>query len=300
MLTIRGPAPRLALIAGVLWAGAGSAQSWLPEAGETSYAVSYTDTFDTKHLTPTGQEVDAGHMRFYTYGFAAAYSPTDRIMLNATVPLIRSEYHGPDPHPTTADDGSYHSTFTDLRVEAHYQLMLEPVALAPYIAYLFPTHTYETLGHAAPGRGLDETWLGVAAGKSLDAWIPRTYLQARFTYAVVEHVQGISHDKENIEFDLGYYITPDVSVQGLVHWQKTLGGLVFYGPPQESDPLFPYHDQLAATGFTNAGVSGSWYYSDHSTLSLGYMEGVSGRNGHKLGRSFTIAYSYGFFGFRPR
>ena len=291
---------RLALIASLLWAATCHAQAWLPEAKETSFAVSYTDTFDTKHTSATGQEIDAGHMRMYTYGFAAAYSPTDRFMLNAALPLIRSAYHGAYPHPTTVDDGSYHSTFTDLRIGAHYQLMLEPIAIAPFIAYSFPTHTYSTLGHAAPGRGLDETWLGVAAGKSLDAWIPRTYLQARFTYAVVQHVQGISHDKENFEGDVGYYITPYLSVQGLVHWQKSLGGLQVYGPPQQSDPLYPYHDQLVAEGYTNAGLGASWEYSDHSTWSLGYMQGLSGHNGHKLGRAVTLAYSYGFFGFKPR
>ena len=300
MPATRRLAPRFALIAGLLWAGAGQTQAWLPEAEETSFAASYTDTFDTKHYTATGQAVDAGHMRFYTYGLAAAYSPTNRFMLNASLPFIRSEYHGPDPHPTTVDDGDYHSTFTDLRIGAHYQLMLEPIAIAPYIAYSFPTHTYSTLGHAAPGRGLDETWLGVAAGKSLDKWIPRTYIQARFTYAIVQHVQGISHDKENIEGDVGYYITPYLSVQGLIHWQKTLGGIVFYGPPQQSDPLFPYHDQLIAESFTNAGLGTSWEYSDHSTWSLGYMTSIKGTNGHQLGRAVTLVYSYGFFGFRPR
>ena len=294
----RERARRWALAAGLLWATTGHAQAWLPEAGNYSFAVSYTDTFDTKHYLPNGKELDAGHMRLYTYGFAAAYSPTDRLMLNATLPLVSSEYHGSKPHPTSVDDGDYHTTFTDLRLEAHYQLLFDPVALAPYVAYVYPTHDYETLGHAAPGRGLTETWLGVAVGKSLDQWIPRTYTQARFTYAFVEEVAGVSHNKENIDFDLGYYINPDFSVQALARWQHTIGGIDVPIPP--SNPLFPYHDRLAADDFTNAGVAGSWYYSDRVTLSLAYMEGISGTNGHKLGRSFSIACSYGFFGFRPR
>jgi hypothetical protein len=112
--------PLLALTVGGMWTATGLTQAWLPSAYETSAGVSYTDTFDTKHVNSVGQEVDAGHVRAYIYDFAAAYSPTDRIMLSASVPLIRSEYHGAYPHPTTTDDGSYHSTFTDLRVEAHY------------------------------------------------------------------------------------------------------------------------------------------------------------------------------------
>ena len=263
-----GLAPRLALAAGLAWAGTGYAQAWLPDKGTASFGVSYTDTFDKKHWTSHGDEVDAGHIRIYTYGFAAAYSPTDRIMLNAVLPLIRSEYHGSKPHPGNVDDSSYHTTFTDLRMEAHYQLMLEPVALAPYVAYVLPTHDYVTMGHSAPGRGLNETWLGVAVGKSLDRWIPRTFVQSRFTYAIVEKVADVSHDKENIEFNVGYYVTPDVSVQAQVYWQKTLGGLDV--PIPMSSPYFVHHDQLARDDFTNVGVGGSWYYSDRSTFSFAY------------------------------
>jgi hypothetical protein len=285
----------------MLWASLGHAQAWLPDGGTKSFGVSYTDTFDKYHYLPNGHTIDAGHIRYLIYDFAVAYSPTDYWMFNASVPLVSSEYHGSRPHPTSVDNGSYHSTFTDLRVEAHYQLLQEPmapVALAPYVAYVYPTHDYETLGHAAPGRGLEELWLGLGVGKSLDKWIPRTYVQGRLTYAWVEKVQGISHNKENIDFDLGYYVNTKLALQGIVRWQKTIGGIDVPIPP--TNPLFPYHDQLAADDFTNVGGGASWFASDTSTWSLDYMQGVKGRNGHKLGRSFSIVYSYGFFGFRPQ
>lgn len=300
MLVQGGWARRLTLGAGLLWAGLSHAQAWLPDGGTTSFGVGYTDTFVTKHYDSHGNEADVGHTRTYTYEFAAAYSPTDYWMFNATLPVIRSAYHGAYPHPpsmTNADDGSYHTTVTDLRVEAHYQLLQEPVALAPYAAYVWPTHDYETMGHAAPGRGLYEIWAGLGAGKSLDQWIPRTYVQARFTYAWVEQVAGVSHNKQSVDFDLGYYVNAKVAVQGLWRWQNTIGGIGLPIPP--SNPLFPHHDQLGATDFTNVGVAGSWFVSDESTWSLSYMEGINGRNGHKLGRSVSIAYTYGFFGFRP-
>ena len=285
----------------MVWTATGHAQAWLPDGGQTSFGVGYTDSFVTKHYDSHGNEADVGHTRTYTYEFAAAYSPTDYWMFNATLPVIRSAYHGCCPHPasmTNADDGSYHTTVTDLRVEAHYQLLQEPVALAPYVAYVWPTHDYETMGHAAPGRGLTETWLGLGIGKSLDQWIRRTYVQARFTYAWVEKVAGISHNKENIDFDLGYYLTPKVALQGLYRWQNTIGGIGLPIPP--SNPLFPHHDQLGASDFTNIGFAGSWFASDQSTWSLSWMEAINGRNGHKLEHSISLAYTYGFFGFRPR
>jgi hypothetical protein len=93
----------------------------------------------------------------------------------------------------------------------------------------------------------------VAFGKSLDRWIPRTFVKARFTYAFVQAVQHILHDKENVDFDLGYFFTPYLSVQGFWHWQQTLGGInepVF--PP---NPLYIYHDQLGRDNFTAVGFS---------------------------------------------
>lgn len=285
-----GWAPRLALTAGLLWAGFCEAQAWLPSAGSGDVGVAYTDTFDTKHYLFDGSEVDAGHIRYYSYGLAGEYSPTDRLMLNASVPVVRSIYMGAFPHPTSVDDGTYHTTYTDLRTEVHYQLLLNPVALAPYIAYVVPLHHYETLGHAAPGRGLHETWLGTGVGKSLDEWIPRTFVQARFTYAIVQKVGGISHDKENIEAEVGYYITRDINVQGLFQWQKTLGGLAL--PVPRSSPQYWYHDRAGATAYTNLGVGASWSYSDRLAFSFSYLGAIEGKNGHKLGRAVTVALDY--------
>ena len=285
-------APWLALTPGLLCAGICHAQAWMPAAGSSDFSASYTDSFDTKHYLFDGSEIDAGHIRYYTYGLAGSYSPTDRLMLNASVPVIRSIYMGAFPHPTSVDDGTYHTTYTDLRTEAHYQLLLDPVALAPYVAYVLPMHHYATLGHASPGRGLHETWLGMGMGKSLDEWIPRTYVQARFTYAIVQKVQDISHDKENIEAEIGYYVTRDVNVQALYQWQKTLGGIGL--PVPRSSPLYWYHDILGASAYTNLGAGVTWAYSDSVGLSFSYLASIEGKNGHKLGRAVSFALSYGF------
>ncbi len=292
MYSLGGRAPWLALTAGLLWAGIGHTQAWLPPADSGSLSLAYVDTWDFKHYTPTGDEVDAGHVRVFTYAAGGEYSPTDHLMFDAFVPLVESRYSGSKPHPSEADDGSYHATITDLRVGAHYQLLLEPLAIAPYVAFVIPLHNYETLGHAAPGRGLDETWVGVAFGKTLDKWIPRTFVDARFTYAFVQAVQGISHDKENVEVDLGYFFTPYLSLQGMWHWQQTLGGIDV--PIPKSNPLFPYHDQLARDNFTNIGASTAWAYSDRVGFSLSYLTSVMGRNGHKLGRSIAVGFNYQF------
>ncbi|HMC59430.1 MAG TPA: hypothetical protein VKJ01_09585 [Candidatus Solibacter sp.] len=275
-----------------MWASVGHAQAWMSSADSGSVSLSYVDTWTTKHWLPNGGTLDVGHIRTFTYDLGAEYSPTDRLMFSASVPLIESEYHGAFPHPTEVDNGAYHATITDLRTEMHYQLLLEPIAIAPYVAYVLPLHNYETLGHAAPGRGLDETWVGVAFGKTLDKWIPRTYIEARFTYAFVQAVQHIFHDKENVDVDLGYFITPYLSVQGFWHWQQTLGGIDYL--PAPTNYLFPYHDQLTADDFTAVGFSTAWRYSDHSSFSFSYSGDIAGRVGHKVDSAYAVSYAYDF------
>jgi hypothetical protein len=286
------PFARAAVACVLLWSPAAFAQAWLPSARTLGYSLAYTDIFDTKHNLPNGDQIDAGHMRSYSVGFAVAYSPTDRLMLSVGAPVTSSAYHGTHPHPTEVDDGTYHTTFTDLRVEAHYQLALEPVALAPYLAYVVPMHHYQTLGHAAPGRELHELWLGLVGGKSLDRYIPRTYLQARLNYALVEKVANISHDKVNFDLELGYFVTPDFSIRTLGQWQDTRGGIPV--PIPQSNPLYPYHDRLGAEDFFNLGAGGAWQYSDRSSVYCLYNVGLAGRNGHRLGRGITVGFSHGF------
>jgi hypothetical protein len=290
-----GRVPWVALVAGLLWAGIGHAQAWLSAAGSGDVSLSYVDTWTTKHYLTRGETVDVGHIRTFTYGVGGDYSPTDKLQFTAYLPLVESGYHGASPHPTEVDNGAYHATITDLRTEMHYQLALNPIAIAPYVAFVLPLHNYETLGHAAPGRGLDETWVGVAVGKSLDQWISRTYVDARFTYAFVQAVQHISHDKENIEAELGHFFTPYLSVQGFWHWQETLSGIELSVPPTPlQSQLFRYHDQLGRACYTAVGASSTWEYSDHSSFSFSYSTDLMGRNGHKVDSAYVVSYLYQF------
>jgi hypothetical protein len=287
---------RLALVAiaaaGALYPALSRAQAWLPQKGTSSYSIDYNDTSNIHHFLPNGDELDAGHTRSFTTDFGVSYSPSDRVSLGASLPYVTTAYHGNRRHPTEVDDGDYHSTLTDLRIEAHYQAINGPFAVAPYAAYIIPTHGYETLGHAAPGRGLQELVIGTFVGKSLDLWLPRTYLQARFSYAFVEVVAGVKHDHINADFEIGYFATPRWSLRGMVYWQDTDGGIPV--PIPRSNPLYPYHDRLAAVRFLNVGAGTAWSLSDHMSLYALYATAIRGANGHELDRSVSIGIGYGF------
>ncbi len=108
----------------------------------------------------------------------------------------------------------------------------------------------------------------------------------------MQAVQHISHDKENVELDVGHFFTRYFSVQGFWHWQQTLGGIELAVP--KTDPLFPYHDQLGRANYTAVGFSSTWQYSDQSAFSFSYSTDLAGRNGHKVDSACVVSYAYDF------
>jgi hypothetical protein len=217
-------------------------------------------------------------------------------MLVAGIPYIRTRYWGPPSHggdPNVhVDDGDVHSAFTDFRFSAHYQLLEYPVALTPLIALVAPSHDYETLGHASHGRNLNELWLGFQLGKNLDPWIPRTYTQLRYTYAFVEKVAGISHDRSNVNLELGTFVTRNWNISAFGAWQQTHGGIDV--PIPRRNPLYPYHDQIADDEYFNVGLGMGYSITQEWSGFVTYMQSVSGRNGHKLNQGLTIGIAYGY------
>lgn len=276
--------------------GAG-AQAWLPSGGSSNVSLIYNDVLNRKHYLPNGDEIDVGHTRAHTLGLALNWSPSDRLMLNAALPYVRTSYWGERPHAGThVDDGATRGTLTDLRVEAHYQWREGPVAIAPYVALVVPVRDYPTLGHAAPGRGLQELWLGSFFGKSLDEWLPSTWVQLRYSYSFVEKVAGIAHDRSNADLEFGWFVDPRWALRATLAWQFTHGGIDVPVPP--SNPLYPYHDQLAAEHFTQAGAGVSWFPSDTFAISATYTQALRGRNGHKVDQGLNLSMSFSP-GWRP-
>ena len=279
-----------------------AAQAWLPSKGEFNTAFIVSDVLNQEHYSPTGELVDVGHTRSTTYALFANYGLTDRVMLSASLPFVETKYWGPPSHGGApglrADDGDTHGSLTDLRVGIHYQLLEHPFAFAPFVAYVLPVRDdYYVQGHAAQGRGLEELLVGFGLGKSLDPWIPRTFAQVRYTYGFVEKVAEIAHDRENINLEIGAFPTDRWGVSVYGQWQWTHGGIDVPITDPALAYLFPYHDRLAEDEFFNLGFGTSWAFTPSLTAFAIYMEGQSGRNGHKVNQGVTVGVSYGF---RPR
>lgn len=267
-------------------------QAWLPEKGQGTLTLNVSDALNKKHFLSTGAEGDFGHTRSQIFTFSGTYGLTDRLMLAAAVPYVRARYRGDFSHPSVVDDHHYHGTVTDLQLTLHYQASTGPVAFAPYVGAVIPLKEYPTLGHAAPGRGLNEYWLGFYTGASLNEWIPRTYFQARYNFAFVETVAGVHHDRSNFDLEIGHFLNESWSVRALLSRTWTHGGVPIPVPP--SNPLFPHHDQLAAESLLNVGGGVSWTINDRLGGYALYSESLRGRNAHKVDNRFAFGLSYGF------
>jgi hypothetical protein len=289
---------RVTWVAAAAWVLAGAAtapsavraQAWLPDKGTFAYTIGYGDLFNKKHYLPSGDEVDVGHTRVKSLAFSVTYAWTDRVALSAGIPVVSSEFHGEHPHAgTKIDDSRYHTTITDFTAELRYQALAAPLALAPYLSLSVPTHSYETLGHAAPGTGLMRYGVGLFAGSSLDPWIPRTYLHGRFGYTYLEPVAEVAHARSNVDLELGYFVTQRFAVRALGSWQEAHGGIDV--PVPVTHPLYPYHDQLAAESFLNVGAGASVALTERADVYAAYLTSVRGRNGHKLEDGFSFGVS---------
>ena len=272
------------------------AQAWLPPKGSFSYSIDYSNVLNKKHYRTDGTELDAGHTDLNIASISGSYSPSDRISISASIPYVRSRYRGAGGggHNTEIDDGTWHSTLTDLQVSVNFQVTDGPVAFAPYVGAIIPTHDYTTFGHSAPGRGLDEIWLGFYSAVSLNEWIPRTYVQVRGNYAFVEQVQDIAHDRINATLEIGYFINPSWNVRALFTRQWTEGGIDV--PVPVTSPLFPDHDVLAAEEFIAIGAGGTWIINDRMSVYGLYMEAIEGSNAHKVDHRVSVGFGYGVGG----
>ena len=207
---------RFLILAAALLPATSFGQAWLPDKGVFNAALIYNDVSNLAHWGSTWddppQPDGSIDVEARTLAFLGTYGITDRWTVSAALPYVNTRYKGPPSHGGgpgfTVDNGEWHGCMTDLRVGLHFQALERPFALAPFVGYVTPIGDCYTRGHAANGRDLEETLIGLSVGKSLDPWIPRTYAQVRYSYAFVEKVHGISHDRDNLNVELGTFFTP--------------------------------------------------------------------------------------------
>ncbi len=280
-------------------------QAWLPPKGEATFTLGYGDVFVNKHYLGGADnpgdsvESDYGHIRSKSFGFGLTYGVTDRLTASVAIPYIVTKYYGTSsqnffPHTIAIDDGNYHGTFQDYRADLSYQALNGPIAVAPFVAAIIPSHRYITFAHATPGIGLHEYLLGSSFGARLDRLLPGSYAELTYSYAFVERLMGIHHDRSDAFLEVGYFVTPSLSVRGIGAGHYTHGGVAFESPQTTSPELFPIHDQIDHDSGINAGGGLSYTLTGATTVYASYLTQVQGRGGHRIKDSFSFGVGYSF------
>ena len=203
------------------------AQAWVPLKGQGQITVTYENIYVRDHLDYLGRRFDAGPIRSHSVITTFEFGLTDNLTLDADLTHVTSKYEGfvaPVPHGPP-DTGVYHPTFQDARFGIRYNILARPLVVTPFVATVIPTHHYETRGHSAVGRDLRELQMGVNVGRDLEGIIPRSYVQTRYGFAVVQRVAEFNLNRHNVDWEFGYIATERVSLRFTGAWQNTMDGI---------------------------------------------------------------------------
>ena len=274
--------------------------AWVPLKGEGQVTVTYQNIYVKYHLDYQGKTFDSGPIRSNTIVTSFEYGLTNNLAFDASIAHVSSKYEGfvgEHPHGPV-DTGFYHPTFQNLDLGVRYNIRSRPLVLTPFVAVVIPTHDYETRGHSAVGRGLKELRMGINVGRDLEGILPRSYVQGRYSFSMVEGVEEFNLNRSNAEWELGHFATDRVSLRFTAAWQRTHGGLRI---PIDGDHehFHDIHDQATRSNFFRLGGGVSFSLTRSVDLHVDLNNTARGNNTHKpRGVSLGISWRFSRRGFR--
>ena len=300
------------------------AQAWLSPQGEASVSIGYGSTFVKDHFAEFGVTFSDGHIRSHSIAIGLEYAITNRLSAGFAVPWITSKYltgPGPPEEPyalgphvapdgSTIDDGKYHGTFQDYAFALRWGAVTGQFALAPYVTLIVPSHDYRYFAHSAAGRDLREVLIGFFTARRLDELLEGSYVQLRYSYAFVEKVLGISHDQSSADLTAGYFLTPALSIRGILSYLYTHGGLptpldpdewnkIYCDPviqcgPGDPTPNWLHHDQIGHDVYLHAGGGIQYALTESVDVYATYFSTVTGASGHKIKDAWGLGFTWTF------
>jgi hypothetical protein len=273
------------------------AQAWTPGKGEGTVSLTYQNYDVAGHYDAQGRKNNNGGTQSHAAITEVDYGITDTISLTVGLPFIASKYTGPDvyfvggveTHPGPLDDRTYHGAFQDLRLEVRRLFWAGPVPVAPFIGASFPTHDYETVGEAVPGRGRRDLQVGASIGVNLDRVLGGAYAHGRYGYATAQRIQGFAFTRSNVDVEVGCPIGSRVVIRGLAAWQ-----IRHQGPSvTELTVDWEHHDRFIAPSYTNVGIGFSLPIGTADVYAL-WMGTAAGTNGAHRGRTIATGVTFGF------
>ena len=303
MRTIPARMSGVSLVAGAILFGIAArlgAQPTVPGKGEGTVSVTYQKYEHTGHFDRLGRKNTNGATESQIVITDAEFGLTGAFAVRVMLPFIASKYTGPDEyiveghvtHPGPLDvTRTYHGSFQDIRFEARRMFLAGPVTLTPFFGLAVPTHDYETIGEAVPGRNRREYQFGASGSPGLETILPGVYVHGRYAYATLEKVNGLPHTRSNIDLESGYDFNTRIGVRGLVGWQ------IAHKRPTLDQLAVDWvnHDRFINSSYLHVGGGASFYLTKTTELAVFYGGNVRGNRGAHVARvlSFTLTRSFG-------
>jgi hypothetical protein len=274
-----------------------AAQAWLPLKGEGTVSMSFQRVVADGHFLDDGSKLPGYRTQARNFIFTLTYGVTEHMALAFTVPFVNVKYMGPEEPvnlpANVLDDGTYHGTVSDLGFQFRYNVLERPLVVTPFFTAGVPSHAYDTLGEAAPGRNFQEYHFGTYVGRLLDPVLPRAFVHANYAYAFVRQDLDIPLNYSSFNLEAGYFITSSFAVSFLYRQQWTHGGLTFdelwVAPPD----VFVNMDRVVRQNFQHLGVAGSYSLTSSVSVFANYWNFVSGSAAH-YGDGFSVGLSWTF------
>jgi len=285
----------LALVGVCLLHGTASAQPWLPRQGEGAVAVLYQNLYVERHIFGNSQSLDVGHIRSQVLLLDVDYGVTDRFTIGASLPFVASKYTGLRPHVHadghTADDGSYHRGWQDVRLDARYNLFAFPVAITPFVAVNLPTHDYEFFAHSAIGLGMKELQAGVSAGAAWSA----LYVQGRYAFGRYQEVIERRRRRSTFDAEVGWFANPRLRLFAFETAQVSHGVYdILPGFVGLTSEEIEHHDQLGRANILDIGAGANVAITPTVDLVVALLKTLDGVNAHAAKYGLTVGLSFSF------
>jgi len=267
-----------------------SAQAVLPLKGEGNVTIAYQNILADGHLLGDGERASGANahdaVRSDTWTSEVEFGITDKLALSLSLPVVAGRYEGGAPHvigvsglPTTIDDGTYHGGFQDFRFGARMNVASGPLIVTPFVDAIIPSHHYESRGHSVIGLDMRALVLGTSLAMSFDPMIPHTYFQAQVSHAFVQEVAGLRPNRDRMDLELGYFVTPRITLRFLESLQITHNGIEFQQPGQTREVSLN-HDRLQMYNFLNLGGGFGFTISESLDVFAAVSSLVWGQNVH--------------------
>src|SRR5215471_204363 len=277
-------------------------QAWLAPRGEGTVSVLYQYGFDRLHYFADGRTKDRGHVFLNSVIVDTDFSLTNKLAVRVSLPYISGKYTGANPHAlvrgnsataVSLDNGSFHGTSQDFHFDVRYRLTERRLNLVPFVQAIIPSHDYPALGHAAVGLDLREYRIGVNLGRRLNPIVPNAFIQGRYAFGFSQEVAHIAPKRSYAEFQLGYFLTRRLSVQGAGVWTYSHNGIdhdfnLF--PDNLSQDEWLNHDRISRAKLLDVGASIGFSFKRSTNLVVGAGHSVWGANTHMR----TAVVSIGF------